>query len=79
MIIGIYATLGVFLLLAAKNPDAHRSLIWFTVWSSVVHGGVMAYQAVTDPMEHGHLLGDVPALFLIAIVLAVLMRRPNPL
>lgn len=39
----------------------------------------MAYQAVTDPMEHGHLLGDVPALFLIAIVLAVLMRRPSPL
>jgi hypothetical protein len=79
MIIGIYATLGVFLLLAAKNPDAHRSLIWFTVWSSVVHGGIMAYQAVTDPMEHGHLLGDVPALFLIAIVLAALTRRPRAL
>jgi hypothetical protein len=79
MIIGIYATLGVFLLLAAKNPKAHRSLIWFTVWSSVVHGGIMAYQAVTDPTEHGHLLGDVQALFLIAIVLAVLMRRPSPL
>ena len=39
MIIGVYATLGVFLLIAARNPDAHKSLIWFTVWSSVVHVG----------------------------------------
>ena len=77
MIVGIYATLGVFLLLASRNPAAHRSLIWFTVWSSVVHGAIMAYQSVTDPMERGHLLGDVPAMFLIAIVLAVLMRRPG--
>jgi hypothetical protein len=78
MIIGIYATLGVFLLLASRNPEAHRSLIWFTIWSSVVHGGIMAYQAFTDPMEHGHLIGDVPALFLIAIVLALLMPRARP-
>jgi len=77
MIIGIYATLGVFLLMASRNPEEHRSLIWFAAWSSVVHGAIMAYQAVTDPMEHGHLLGDVPALFLIAIVLAVLMPRPT--
>jgi hypothetical protein len=34
MIIGIYATLGVFLLIAARNPLAHRSLIWFTVVST---------------------------------------------
>ncbi len=42
MIIGIYATLGVFLLIASQDPDAHRSIIWFTVWSSVVHGAIMA-------------------------------------
>jgi Family of unknown function (DUF6632) len=42
MILGIYATLGVFLIVASRNPLAHRSLIWFTVWSSVVHGGIMA-------------------------------------
>ena len=41
MIIGVYATLGVFLLVAARDPLAHRSLIWFTVWSSVVHGLIM--------------------------------------
>ena len=75
MIMGIYATLGVFLLIAARNPLAHRSLIWFTVVSSVVHAAIMAVHAVTDPAEHGHLKGDVPALLLVAIVLAVLMPR----
>jgi Family of unknown function (DUF6632) len=75
MIIGIYATLGVFLLIASRNPDAHRSIIWFTVWSSVVHGAIMAFQSFNDAAERGHLLGDVPALFLIAIVLGVLMPR----
>ena len=72
MILGIYATLGVFLLLAARNPLANLSLIWFTVWSSVVHGGIMAAQAIVYPEHRGHLYGDVPALLLIAIVLAVL-------
>jgi len=75
MIVGIYATLGVFLLMPSRDPLAHRSLIWFTVWSSVVHGGIMAAQALSDPAERGHLIGDVPALFLIAIVLGVLMPR----
>jgi hypothetical protein len=75
MIIGIYATLGVFLILASRRPEAHASLIWFTVWSSVVHGGVMTVQASVDAAEHGHLLGDVPALFLVAIVLGLLAPR----
>jgi hypothetical protein len=75
MIIGIYATLGVFLLIASRNPDANKSIIWFTVWSSVVHGGIMAVQSFNDPGERGHLLGDVPALFLIAIILGVLTPR----
>ncbi len=75
MILGIYATLGVFLIIASRNPLQHRSLIWFTVWSSLVHGGIMAIQATNMPMEHGHLLGDVPALLLVAVVLAVLMPR----
>ena len=75
MIVGIYATLGVFLLIASRDPLAHRSLIWFTVWSSVVHGAVMAVQALGDPAERGHLVGDVPALFIVAIVLGLLMPR----
>lgn len=75
MIIGIYATLGVFLILASRNPQAHSSLIWFTVWSSVVHGTIMAVQSFTDSMETGHLLGDIPALFIVAILLGALMLR----
>lgn len=75
MLVGIYATLGVFLLHAARNPEAHTSLIWFTVWSSAVHGGIMAVQAFVDPAEHGHLVGDIPALFLVAAALALLTPR----
>jgi hypothetical protein len=75
MILGIYATLGVFLLMASRDPLAHWSLIWFTVWSSVVHGGIMAVQAIAYPEHRGHLWGDVPALLIVAAVLAFLMPR----
>jgi len=75
MIIGVYATLGVFLILASRDPFAYKSIIWFTVWSSIVHGAIMAAQSFSDGTERGHLIGDVPALFLVAIVLAVLMPR----
>jgi len=75
MILGIYATLGVFLVIASRNPMAHRSLIWFTVWSSVVHGGIMAVQALANSQYMGHLWGDVSALFVVAIVLAMLTPR----
>jgi hypothetical protein len=60
------------LLWASRNPEAHLSLIWFTAWSSAVHGGIMAVQAVVDPAERGHLPGDVAALLLVAVVLALL-------
>ena len=75
MILGIYATLGVFLVIASRNPLAHRSIIWFTVWSSVVHAGIMAAQSLANPEHIGHLLGDVPALLIIAVVLALLTPR----
>lgn len=75
MIAGIYATLGLFLIRAAKDPQANASLIWFTVWSSVVHAGVMAVEALRAPMHAGHLYGDVPALLLVAIVLGLLMSK----
>jgi len=75
MIVGVYAVLGVFLIIAANNPIEHRSLISFTVWSSVVHALIMAAQAIGDPNETGHLVGDVPALLLVAAVLGFLARR----
>ncbi len=69
MICGIYVVLGVFLVMAARDPAANRSLISFTIWSSVVHAAIMAVQAIGDPQETGHLIGDVPALLLVAGVL----------
>ena len=75
MILGVYATLGVFLILASRNPLQHSSLIWFTVWSSLVHAGIMTVQAMKSPMEHGHLLGDIPALAIVAVALAILTPR----
>jgi len=75
MILGLYATLGLFLMIASRKPLAYISLIWFTVWSSVVHGGIMAVQSFLDPMHRGHLLGDVPALLVVAAVLALLTPR----
>ena len=75
MIVGVYAVLGIFLIMAAKNPKEHRSLISFTVWSSVVHALIMAAQAIGDQSEHGHLVGDVPALLLVAAVLGYLAPR----
>jgi len=77
MIVGVYAVLGIFLILAANNPREHRSLISFTVWSSVVHALIMAAQAIGDQSEHGHLVGDVPALLLVAVVLGFLAPRKD--
>ncbi len=75
MIVVIYGVLGVFLLRAARDPLRHASLIWFTVWSSVAHGALMAWQSFMDATEHGHMLGDVPALLVGALVMGVLMPR----
>ena len=75
MIVGIYATLGGFLIMAARNPLENLSLIWFTVWSSVVHAAIMAVQSFEAPENHGHLLGDVPALIFVAVLLAALTPR----
>ena len=75
MILGVYATLGTFLLIASRNPLAHLSLIWFTVWSSVVHAAIMAVQALANPDQIGHLWDDVPALLVVATVLAFLTPR----
>jgi hypothetical protein len=75
MILGVYAVLGIFLFRAAKDPLANASLIWFTVWSSIVHGGIMLAQAIVDETERANLLGDVPALFLVALVLWYLMPK----
>jgi len=78
MILGIYATLGVFLVVAAGSPAEHRSLILFAAWSSLVHSGIMAVQAFRDAAERGHFLGDVPVLALVGVVLLLLAPKSVP-
>ncbi len=78
MILGVYATLGVFLLIASRRPAEHRSLIAFTAWSSLVHAGIMTVQALANTAEHAHLLGDVPALVIVGVAL-IALAPPKPL
>lgn len=72
MMLSIYFTLGVFLLLAARNPSANRSLIAFTAWSSFAHGAVMAVMAVKIPSERRDLLVAVSVLVVIGVTLIAL-------
>src|SRR5438105_11543157 len=57
MMLSLYVTLGIFLLLATRNPSANRSLIAFAAWSSFAHGAVMAVQAFQNRIERGELGG----------------------
>jgi hypothetical protein len=57
MMLSLYVTLGIFLLIAARNPSANRSLIAFTAWSSLAHAAVMAVQAFRNVIPRGELLG----------------------
>src|SRR5947209_18719297 len=70
----MYAMRGVFLVLAARSPSAHRSLIAFTVWSSVAHAAVMALMAIQLPNKRGELLADVAVTALPDELLFVLAR-----
>ena len=75
MIQGVYMTLGVMMIIASKDPVKHAMFVWFAVWSSIVHGGIMAYQAAIDTDEMGHFLGDIPALFILAILAGYTLRK----
>lgn len=72
MMLSIYVTLGIFLLLASRNPSENRSLIAFAAWSSFAHAGVMAVQSLHDVGERIHLLGGAVAFAVIGIALIVL-------
>ena len=73
MLASVYVTLGVFLIIAAFNPPAHRSLIAFTAWSSLVHGIVMAVQAVKGVIPQSDLLQAATPMLASALVLLLLM------
>jgi uncharacterized protein DUF6632 len=73
----LYVTLGVFLLLAIRNPSAHRSLIAFTAWSSFAHAALMGTQAICNMVARGELIG-VAVLIVIGIALITLApARPQ--
>ncbi|HEV8511320.1 MAG TPA: DUF6632 domain-containing protein [Gemmatimonadales bacterium] len=78
MITVFYATLGLFLLIAARRPAQHRSLILFAGWSSLAHGAVMGIDALRMSGERGHLLGDVPALIIAGALVLLLTARQLP-
>jgi hypothetical protein len=71
MMLSLYVTLGIFLLVAARNPSANRSLIAFTAWSSFAHAALMTVQAFRNLIPRGELLGVV-ALVIIGVALTVL-------
>ena len=71
MMLSLYVTLGIFLLLAARNPSANRSLIAFTAWSSFVHAMLMAGQAFANLIARGELVGSA-VLVVIGVALIVL-------
>jgi hypothetical protein len=77
MMMSIYVALGIFLLLAARNPAANRSLIAFTVWSSFAHAFVMTIMAIRDQSARD-LLGGVAAFVVIGVVLLALTPRKGP-
>ena len=75
MMIALYAALGLFVFVAASNPERHLGLISFTIWSSIVHGGTMAVQSIVHRDHWAHMYGDVPSLFIVAALLSWLSPR----
>ena len=71
MMLSLYVTLGIFLLLAVRNPSGNRSLIAFTAWSSFAHAAVMSVQAFRNMIAHGELIG-VAVLIIIGVALIAL-------
>jgi hypothetical protein len=75
MMMSLYATLGVFILLAVRNPSAHRSLIAFAAWSSFAHAVVMSLLAIPLASEReGYLIGSA---VLVVIGIALIALAPK--
>jgi len=72
MMLSLYVTLGIFLLLAARDPSAHRSVIAFAAWSSFAHASVMAVMSIQLPTVRAELLITAVALSIIGALLIVL-------
>ena len=77
MMMSLYVTLGIFLIMAARNPSANRSLIAFTAWSSFAHATVMSFQAFRNLIAHGELIGSA-VLVVIGVTLIALAPTKQP-
>lgn len=77
MMFSLYVTLGVFLLLAIRDPWGSRSLIAFTAWSSFAHAGVMGLQGLRNIVSRGELTGVV-ILIVIGVALIGLSPAKRP-
>jgi hypothetical protein len=71
MMLSLYVTLGIFLLIAARNPSANGSLIGFAAWSSIAHATVMTVQALQNASHRAGLLGAAATFVVIGVALIV--------
>ena len=78
MALSLYVTLGIFLLLAARNPSANRSVIAFAAWANIAHAAVMSVMAVHLPNERGDLLIAAAVFGVIGLILIVLAPAKQP-
>jgi hypothetical protein len=76
MMLSLYVTLGVFLLLAIRNPWANRNLIAFTAWSSLAHAALMGAQALLGMVDRGELIGVAVLIVIWVVFLALAPRKP---
>jgi hypothetical protein len=78
MMLSLYVTLGVFLLLAARNPSAHRSLIAFAAWSSFAHAVVMSLLGLQIANQRdGFLIGSAVLVVIGVALLALAPAKPS--
>jgi succinate-acetate transporter protein len=77
MLMSIYVTLGIFLLLAVRDPAANRSLIAFAGWANLAHAGVMALQEYWKVIERRELAGVV-VFAIVGVVLVALAPAKQP-
>lgn len=72
MMMSLYATLGIFLLLAVRAPSAHRTIIAFTAWSSFAHAVVMSLLGLKMPSDRdGFLIGSAILVVIGAVLLGL--------
>ncbi len=75
MIVAIYVSLGICLIMGARDPLRNAIIIDFTIISSILHAGVMTYDAIVQQGEMTHLVGDIPILVAMSIVFLIFHPR----